>query len=650
MLGVKVGDSYIATSQEFFIGMDALPAPTAFQVVGILNSDIELGIVSLEFLNQHDEYSRLPVRYLVVAHEGKETAVDDFLHFEIYNLKTFVMTNKIMSERILNEALPGLLMLLPIVLFVAIAFSLLIVIINQLANTRRLPEFGILYATGRSKRWLTQRLTMETTSLTLAGWAIGIGLSYLVVYLLKVSIFAARGHDLNYLVWLPVVCSLIIPAATAGFTYLAVRKTFKRLDAVAIVERRELSQEADQRHPRTASSSSPKPLAPATFYKRHRRRAALLIGGMSLTILAVGMFIFALAVGADAKEPFLGYLKKVSIVRSVGIVESLDPRVVKRVETHPAVSRVIPVAPRVTLLNVYIPPFSGAEASPLGVYAEDMQYLIDLYGLELREGQLPVPGSNQMVIVEALAQNRDLEVGDVIGDPEQPAYPGAPSLETEFVISGIFATPKDPENGVGLGFISLEYLESQEAYPLPDIPSLIVVPNPGQKDVLDDWLVHELHGTETSVLTYQQEVSRIQNKAKQDMLSIALLEGLIAIVAAIGLSVLNYIFNSQRFPEFAVLNALGYERRKLVGRVLAETSFTSGIAWVLSLMIGLIAMLVLRSAVFTPLGLTYNLFDLTAWLYTLPIPFLVIFVTSITTGKIFSGFDPVSIIARGITS
>jgi len=302
------------------------------------------------------------------------------------------------------------------------------------------------------------------------------------------------------------------------------------------------------------------------------------------------------------------------------------------------------------LLNVYIPPFSGAEASPLGVYAEDMQYLIDLYGLELREGQLPVPGSNQMVIVEALAQNRDLEVGDVIGDPEQPAYPGAPSLETEFVISGIFATPKDPENGVGLGFISLEYLESQEAYPLPDIPSLIVVPNPGQKDVLDDWLVHELHGTETSVLTYQQEVSRIQNKAKQDMLSIALLEGLIAIVAAIGLSVLNYIFNSQRFPEFAVLNALGYERRKLVGRVLAETSFTSGIAWVLSLMIGLIAMLVLRSAVFTPLGLTYNLFDLTAWLYTLPIPFLVIFVTSITTGKIFSGFDPVSIIARGITS
>jgi len=657
MLDVKVGDSYVATSSEFYAGMDAIPEPVTFEVVGILDSDIQVGIVSLEFLNHHEQYRQLPARFLVVAQEGREAAVDDFLRSEILSLETGVMTHQMLSERILNEALPGLVMLLPVVLIVAIAFSLVIVVVNQLANARRLPEFGILHATGRSKRWLIRRLTMETTTLALAGWAMGIGLSYLGLHLLKVTVFAARGHHLNYIVWLPVLFSLPVPGAVAGFTFLAVRRTLARLDAVAIVERRELSSETwtraapansrvTSKSSRVNSQSSPRPLAPATFYRRHRRRAVLLIGGMGLMIMAVVLFIFALALDADAQEPFLGYLSRVSIVRSPGIIQSLDPGVVARIEAHPAVERVIPMAPRYTMLKVTIPPFASAEASPFGVYAEDMAYLVEMYDLKLKEGRLPRPGTNEMVIPEALAQNRNLEVGDVIGDPERPAYPGAPSLRNQFVVSGIFAQPKAPEDGIGWGFVSLEFLESQEASDVPDLPPLILVPKAGQKDALDDWLKHELAGADASVLTWRQQVSRIQDKAWQDMLSIAVLEGVIAAVAAIGLAVLNYIFISQRQAEFGVLHALGYDRRQLVRRVLGETAFTTGIAWVLSALIGLIGMLVLRFALFAPLGLTFDPFNLTPWLYTLPIPVAVLAVTTGTTARTLSKLDAVSIIER----
>jgi ABC-type lipoprotein release transport system permease subunit len=650
MLDVKVGDSYVATSSEFYAGMDAVPDPVTFEVVGILDSDIEAGIVSLEFLNHHKQYRQLPARFLVLAREGREAAVDDFLRSEILTLDMGVMTHQMLNERILNEALPGLVMLLPVVLIVAIAFSLVIVVVNQLANARRLPEFGILHATGRSKRWLIRRLTLETTLLALVGWAIGIGLSYLGLYLLKVTVFAARGHHLNYIVWLPVVFSLPVPGAIAGFTFLAVRRTLTRLDAVAIVERRELSSET---WTRTASAnlrvnpqSSPRPLAPATFYQRHRRRAVLLIGGMGLMIMAVVLFIFALALDADAQEPFLGYLSRVSIVRSPGIIHSLDPGVVARIEAHPAVERVIPMAPRYTMLKVTIPPFASAEASPFGVYAEDMAYLVEMYGLKLKEGRLPRPGTNEMVIPEALAQNRDLEVGDVIGDPERPAYPGAPSLRNQFVISGIFARPTTPEDGIGLGFVSLEFLETQEADDVPALPPLILVPKAGQKGALDDWLENELAGVDASVLTYRQQVSRIQDKAWQDMLSIALLEGVIAAVAAIGLAVLNYIFISQRQAEFGVLHALGYDRQQLVRRVLGETAFTAGIAWGLSAIIGLIGMLVLRFALFAPLGLTFDPFNLIPWLYTLPIPVAVLAATAGTTARTLGSLDAVSIIER----
>jgi hypothetical protein len=371
----------------------------------------------------------------------------------------------------------------------------------------------------------------------------------------------------------------------------------------------------------------------------------LLVGVMGLMTMAVVLFIFALALDADAKEPFLGYLSRVSMVRSPGNVRSLDPGVAAQVKAHPAIERVIPID-RYHMLNVTIPPFASAQGDPFAVYAEDMAYLVELYGLQLKDGHLPRPGTNEMVIPEALAQNRDLEVGDVIGDPAQPAYPGAPSLDPSFVISGIFARPTAPEDGSGLGFVSLEFLESQEAYDAPDLPPLLLVPKAGQKGVLDDWLEMELAGMNASVSTYRQEVDRIQNKARQDMLSMALLEGLIAVVAAIGLAVLNHVFTSQRHAEFGVLHALGYGRQQLVGRVLGETAFMMGIAWGLTAILCLVAVLGLRFGVFAPLGLTVNLFNLTPWLYTLPIPIAVLAVTAGTTARTLSKVDAVSIIER----
>jgi ABC-type lipoprotein release transport system permease subunit len=652
ILGVEVGEPYDILSSEFYRHMDTRLEPTTFEVVGVLKSDIELGIVSLAFLNDHEQYREFPARFLVVAEEGREAAVDEFLRSEIETNGTEVMTLTKLNERIINEALPGLVLLVPPVLTVAIAFSFVIVVVNQLANARRLPEFGILHATGRSRSWLIRRLTLETTTLALAGWVLGVGIAWVVLYVLKVTFFASRGHDLNYIAWLPMVFALSVPAAIAGFTFLGVRRALERLDPVTIVERRELSQEGGQKRERTASKSSrvnlssPRPLAPATFYKRHRRRAVLLISGMSVMILAVVFIIFALAVGADAQKSFLGYLSRVSIVRSPGIVQSLYPSVVARVEAHPTVERVIPVAPRSHMLSVYIPPFTSAEASPFGVYAEDMAYLVELYGLELERGHLPRPGSNEMVIPQALAQNRDIQVGDVIGAPDQPAYPGAPSLPVGFMVSGIFARPQTPEDGSGWSFVSLEFLEAYEPFPIPDVLPLMVVPKAGQKGALDDWLENELAGVDASVLTQRQELSRVQIKAQQDMLGMALLESVIAVVAAIGLAVLNYIFVSQRHSEFGVLHALGYGRRQLVRRVLGETAFTTGIAWGLSAIVGMTGLLYLRFGVFAPQGLTFNLFNLTPWLYTLPIPVAVLAVTGGTIARTLSKLDPISIIER----
>jgi hypothetical protein len=545
-----------------------------------------------------------------------------------------------------------------IVTIVTIAFALVIVVVNWIAFSQRLPELGISHAIGLSKKWLIRRLTMETATLASVGWAMGIGLSWLILYILKMTLFAPRGHDLSVIQLSAMGFTIPLPTALGGFTLIGVRRILSRLDPVAIVERGEQSQEGDRRRGITASEalaskssrvnlSSPRPLAAATFYKRHRRRAVLLISAMSLMIMAVVLLIFIDAVMADAHKPGLRYLSRVSVVRSPGAGQGLDPGIVAQVRTHPAVERVIPVAPRYALLSIHIPPFlTSSAASPFGVYEEDMVYLVELYGLELKAGRLPRPYTNEMVIPETVARNRALEIGDVIGNPDYPAYPGAEALPAEFVISGIFAKPSAPEDENWWGFVSLEFMESHEAFNVPDVLPLIVVPKAGQKGALDDWLENELAGYDASVLTYGQEVARAQESAHSMMLVYVLLESVIAIVAAIALAVLNYIFISQRQSEFGVLHAFGYGRLRLVWRTIRETLFTSGVAWGFSAVLFLIGLLCLQYGIFKPLGLRLDFFNLTPWLFTLPIPVAVLAASAGTTARTLSKLDPVAIIER----
>ncbi|UCH60359.1 MAG: ABC transporter permease [Anaerolineales bacterium] len=646
ILNVDVGDEYIVTSSEFYKGMEAPPAPTTFIVSGILDSNTELGIVSLEFLNHHEEYRQLADRFLVFAKEGKEVAVDEFLRSEIRNLETDVRTYQMLSERVINEAIPGLALLLPVVLLVAFAFSLVIATINKMANVQRLPEFGILHATGYSKRWLVHRLTMETTILTMAGWAVGIVLAGGVLQLVKTSLFAARGFVFNYVSWLPFTFSIPIILIIAGLTYWTTSKTFTRIDPVAIVEQRSMSQETDQKHSRDSIESQLKPLNPSIFYLRHPRRTLLLISTTGIMIMAIVLFVFSLSIGSDAKELFLDYLSHVSIVRSQGMANSLDSSVLALVKDHPTVERVIPYAPRYNILNVYIPPFASANGSPFGVYHDDLIYLVELYGLELKEGQLPHPGTNDMVISESLARNRDLKIGDVVGDPEQPAYPGAPSLDQEFVISGIFSQPVEPETGNGWGFISLEFLENQSAFNVPDIPPIFIVPKEGQKENLDNWLENELAQQNVSVVTYRKEIAQNKNTARQGMFSIALLEIGLAVVAAFGLTILNYVFTSERQMEFGVLYALGFGRHQILRRLLGETTYIIGIAWGINVLLFLAAIVGLLFGIFKPMGLTFSIFKFTPWLYTLPIPIAVLASSALTTLRMFSKLDAISIVDR----
>jgi hypothetical protein len=116
------------------------------------------------------------------------------------------------------------------------------------------------------------------------------------------------------------------------------------MDAVAIVERGELSlEEKRSRHARRDQSERlPRPLAVTTFYLRHSRRAATLIGAMALMILGTAALVIVIGTVWDGALPVLASLSRTSKVSPKGL--PLEAVEMAQIRAHPAVERAIPVA------------------------------------------------------------------------------------------------------------------------------------------------------------------------------------------------------------------------------------------------------------------------------------------------------------------
>ena len=98
------------------------------------------------------------------------------------------------------------------------------------------------------------------------------------------------------------------------------------------------------------------------------------------------------------------------------------------------------------------------------------------------------------------------------------------------------------------------------------------------------------------------------------------------IVAAIAVATMNYIFFTQRREEFGVLHAIGRSRPWLVFRTVKETGSTVGLAWLIGAVVCLLGLIGFQALVYTPKGLNLDLFNLMPWLFTLPIPLVVVLI------------------------
>jgi putative ABC transport system permease protein len=363
---------------------------------------------------------------------------------------------------------------------------------------------------------------------------------------------------------------------------------------------------------------------------------------MALMIVGVAFPAFLFAVTIDANMFRFAHLRHVSVV-SPRAGAFVDPGVTTQVRTHPAVASAIPA---IQLgLTIVVPPLSQNPANIYAVSEADLQVLLHLYGMQLEEGRLPHPRSNELVVTRPVAMNRGLRVGDKVG---RPVYEDDRGIPTEMAVVGILSPPpRDSwESDLWLmGFASSEYLRSHELYSSHSV-SLLVIPVEGHKGELDAWLEENIASEQTSVQTYSAQLSEHREMTRVMFLLCAVVEGMVALVAAIALGVLSYIFFAQRREEFGILHAMGHRRPWLVLRTVRETLSTVIVAWLIGAAVCIAGLVSMQIGVYVPIGLTLDLFNPAPWLFTLPMPLTVVAVGAGLVAWMLSRLDPVSVIER----
>jgi len=634
-LGSEIGRTI---DQNYY---EAVSAPLV--LVGILENDpqgnpgpsVRVGFVSAEYLESHELYAPRTTSLLVVAREGRKAAVDNFLETTISSKSTEVETFARLVE-FFTLARIGVYVIFGVVnSVVAVAMALVVAIINQIAIAKRLEEFGLLHALGRHKEQLVHRLTLETATVVGLGYLVGLGIALAVLAWLKNSLFYNLGMELNLLNLAPFFFVLPIPLIAVALTFFSVRRIFDRLDAVAIVEQGKLSEEPKGR--RAVRGSSTRPLSSLTFYLRHRRRGVLMILSTALMVLGIAFPVFLFSAMTSAMMPYMEYLQHVSVVSPIH--SELDPGVVGQIRSHPAVARTIPAIP--LSVQMILPPGGGTDVSIYGVTEADLPILLELFGVHVQEGRLPRARSDEIVLSAAIAANRGLHVGDVIGgETDTGNVLVFDDLPTEMVVVGILS-PDRP----WVGFASYEYLYSHELTSSRN-PHLLVIPHEGQKQALDGWLEESIDSTQTRITIYDVQERDYREMTTSVVITFTLLECMIAVVAAVTLAALNHIFFTQRQEEFGVLNALGRTRRWLVLRTMRETGSVVGVAWVAGAALCALGLLGMQSLVYGPRGLTIDFFALAPWLLTLPVPLATIAVGAGTIARTLSKLDPVAVVER----
>ena len=243
-LHLKIGDSFTPNNAR----LPSLPRPQT--LVGILEGGENIGIADRAYVTlELPEVVQRP-NYLFIAQKpAQATKIANYLDDMADHPTKYGLTKDDMQplrvftfNGLVNELRKSLAFLYR---FLAIADIMVIGAVAMLSGflaniyfEQRLGEFGLLAALGFRRERLAKRLVIETGSLVLFSWIVGLGLTALIFWALDTFYMTPNGLILSKIGRDALLYTLPTPLIVGAASLATVLSRLYRLDPIEIMERR----------------------------------------------------------------------------------------------------------------------------------------------------------------------------------------------------------------------------------------------------------------------------------------------------------------------------------------------------------------------------------------------------------------------------
>jgi ABC-type lipoprotein release transport system permease subunit len=208
------------------------------RLVGTLKGSVWLALTSEQFIREHFMVS--PQGFLIMAKDpAKQDALDVALEKSVDKSRARIWTYRELVRET-KDALSSLYLIMATVIgIIVFAIAFLTGMLANIYFTQRLPEFATLSAIGYQRSTLLWRVFNETAILSVTGWVLGSALTFGVLQIIKAGILTPRGLLLDPYDIAAYRYTLPLPISISGFALVAIGGRLRRLDPVAIIERRQ---------------------------------------------------------------------------------------------------------------------------------------------------------------------------------------------------------------------------------------------------------------------------------------------------------------------------------------------------------------------------------------------------------------------------
>lgn len=269
-----------------------------------------------------------------------------------------------------------------------------------------------------------------------------------------------------------------------------------------------------------------------------------------------------------------------------------------------------------------------------GFEQDDMRYYVQKLGGALVEGVYPTPGMPEAVVSRPVATNLGVGVGDELLGPDQPDSYSPFSVKVVGIV----------ESEEWIMFMPIEY-HRQFHFPPVDV-LLVFAENLVDQNRLDQWALAEFKGDRARLYAFSDLETQTESAFQTLYTILNVVIGSLVVVLTIMMGMLMNIYQSQRIQEFGLLQALGYRKSAILGRVMAEIVAVLAGSWLLGVLLAFALLMLVKANLFDPRAYALDPMDPSTYLYSTPVPVMIFLVAALDFVVRLKKFDPVGVVER----